>query len=118
MLQVWEPNTLPLPGVIISEAPKAETKEIAKTHKVREFAIPQSILDINDNFPKGQVIKYFPCQGNGLIKDRNGHEIIFDMSEFDFVGEKGKTNLEIGSHVGYDVSRTGTGLRVKKLKIY
>ena len=76
------------------------------------------IVDVDDNFTKGQVVRYFQHQGYGFILDQNGRELYFKLSELDFVGENKKEALKSGSPVGFDVSITSRGLHVKKLKIY
>lgn len=76
------------------------------------------IPDINDNFSKGRVAKYFPYQGYGFILNGRGRELYFNVKELDFVGEKGIAALSLNVPVGFDVSQTSHGLHVKRLKIY
>jgi len=76
-------------------------------------------VDENDLFPKGEVSSYFPRQGYGFIKDRNGKDVYFKLEELDFVGPKAdKSYLSVGSKVGYDISCTSHGPHVRVLKIY
>lgn len=76
------------------------------------------MVDVEDNFPKGRIVKYFPHQRYGFIADRTGREIYFNLNELDFVGPKNKEHIQVGLPVGYDVSRASHGLHVKRLKIY
>jgi cold shock CspA family protein len=115
MLQSWQPNSLPLPyGNLPLELPKKT--ETAAAGLATE--IPLEIINIDDKFPKGRVVKYFPHQGYGFISDRNGKEIYFSLSELDFAGVNGKETLKTGSNVGYDASWTSHGMHVKRMKIY
>lgn len=100
---LWPPNALPIP--VISEEAEHEPKK------------PVSV-DMSDNFPKGEIIKFFTHQGYGFMKDRVGRQIYFNVAEMDFVGLKGKDALSEGLTVGYDLSYTDKGLHVKKMKVY
>lgn len=81
--------------------------------------VQETVVDTNDLFPKGEVVSYFPRQGYGYIKDRNGNEVIFKLDEMYLVGPKAdKTYLSVGSKVGYDISCTSKGPHVRTLKIY
>ena len=94
------PNWLPLP-----QAGLAKTQEM--------------VVDTNDLFPKGEVVSYFPRQGYGFIKDRNGNEVYFKLEELRLVGPKAdKTYISVGSKVGYDISCTSKGPHVRTLKVY
>lgn len=76
-------------------------------------------MNENDRFPRGQVIKFFPDQDYGFIKDQHGHDIYFNINEMDFVGPKDKRDfIKAGVKIGYDVSWTSKGLHVRKMKIY
>ncbi len=117
MLQVWQPNTLPLPYPVVDLAPSAAIPGAVPPSAPIETMSP-ILVDVNDNFPKAQVAKYFLHQRYGFIVDAKGREIYFNLNELDFVGAKGKADLKVGIPVGYDVSWTSHGLHVKKLKIY
>lgn len=94
------PNWLPLPQTGLAKA-------------------QETVVDTNDLFPKGEVVSYFPKQGYGFIKDRNGNEVIFKLEELDLVGPKSdKTCISVGSKVGYDISCTSHGPHVRALKVY
>lgn len=115
MLQVWQPNTLPLPcgsGAPVEGKPP-EVPVIPEPPPQQE--IP---ADIDDNFPKGRIVKYFPHQGYGFILSRAGKEIYFNISEVDFVAGRTVESIHVGSIVGFDVSWTSHGLHVKRLKVY
>ena len=129
MLQARQPNSLPVPSGAwlqavkdqVTEQLQASTSPLQPLQPQQQFKIepiPQAIFDINDNFPKGQIVRFFPYQGYGFMRGKHGREIYFNISELDFVGTKGKEALAIGTPVGYDVSHTSHGLHVKKLKIY
>ena len=122
MLISWIPNTLPLPSVALLDAlAQAVPQEAAVSAEVPvEPPAPQEdiIVDEHDNFPKGRVTKFFPFQRYGFIQGRSGKEIFFNLSELDFIGQKGRESLKSGSAVGYDVSWTSRGLHVKKMKVY
>ena len=119
MLQVWQPNTIPLPYPAAQVFQQAQTNATSGSASIAqvETALPVTV-DMNDLFPKAQVSKYFQFQRYGFIMDARGKEIFFNLQELDFVGAKGKEDLKVGAHVGYDVSWTSSGLHVKKLKIY
>lgn len=95
------PNWLPLPqGGLTKKAAEVE-------------------VDENDLFPKGEVISFYPHQGYGFIKDRNGNEVYFKLEELDLVGPKAdKTHITVGAKVGYDLSCTSHGPHIRTLKIY
>ncbi len=93
-------NWLPLPQAGLTRA--VETK-----------------VDENDLFPKGEVASYFPRQGYGFIKDRNGNEVYFKLDELELVGPKADKNyISVGAKIGYDISCTSKGPHVRALKIY
>lgn len=122
MLQVWIPNTLPLPY----SWPKTSAAGAVQAQSMPQAEVgvqPQPeplppMVEVNDNFPKGRVARYFSHQRYGFIVGRNGREIYFNLSEIDFVGPKSEGDIQAGLPVGYDVSNTSNGLHVKKLKIY
>jgi len=100
---LWPANSLPIPFLRITGDEK---------HSVE----PEVIVD--DNFPKGRIVKYLPNQGYGYIKDRVGREILFNINELDFIGVKGKDAIKEGATIGYDICYSGRALHVKKMKIY
>ncbi|PIR20900.1 MAG: hypothetical protein COV45_03280 [Deltaproteobacteria bacterium CG11_big_fil_rev_8_21_14_0_20_47_16] len=100
----WTANQAPLPTAIVVTA-SADT-------------VP-SFVDENDNFSKGVITKYFQSQSYGFVQDRLGRELFFHVDEMDFCGTKNhRKYLTVGAHIGYDVSRTSHGLRIKRIKIY
>lgn len=116
MLQIWPPNTLPLPYPMAAVSAVEET--IPTVSSITPPPLPQVIVDIADNFSKGRVVKFFPYQGYGFITDRNGREVYFNLLEMDFAGAKGKEAIAVGAPVGYDVAWTSQGLHVKKMRVY
>lgn len=103
-VKLWPVNSLPVPFPAVFE-------------RAEEVSAPPEI-DVNDNFPKGRVFKYFPNQGIGYIKDRSEREIFFNLDEMGFAGSKGKDSIKEGAVVGYDLSQSGRGLHVRKMKVY
>lgn len=120
MLQSWIPNTLPLPyaAAVAVQAASAEPVAGEIIQPSPPMPIIEQQIDENDMFPKGKVSKFFPYQGYGYIITRSGKEIYFNFEEADMVGPKGQADLQTGCVVGYDMSYTSHGLRVKKMKIY
>ncbi|MBI4211847.1 MAG: hypothetical protein HY540_04335 [Deltaproteobacteria bacterium] len=86
-------------------------------HRLGEVAQVQ-MVDEQDAFSKGTIIKYYPRQGFGLLENVRGEHISFSLAELDVVGPKDKKSLKRGLRVGYDVGWTSKGLHVSKLKIY
>ena len=103
-IRLWPANTLPVPFLAEFEEEKGPAAS--------------SVVVVDDNFPKGEVLKYFPNQGYGFVKDRVGREVYFNLSEMGFVGFKGRDEIKEGQVVGYDLSHSGRGLHIKKMKIY
>ena len=96
------PNWLPLP-------------QASFVKKVTE----EAPVEVNDLFPKGEVVTFYPHQGYGYIKDRQGQEILFRLEELELIGPKGdKKHITVGARVGYDVSCTSSGPHVRVLKVY
>lgn len=80
---------------------------------------PLAAVDENDNFSKGVVTKYFQNQSYGFVRDHLNRELFFHVDEMDFCGVKNsKKFITVGARVGYDISRTSHGLRIKRIKIY
>lgn len=102
-VRLWPANALPVPLGIIQ---KEKEENVSVT------------VDVDDNFPKGKIYKYFPNQKYGFIKDRIGREIYFHLDEMEFVGSKKEESLKAGSAVGYDLVHSGRGLHVKRIKVY
>lgn len=101
---LWPANRLPVPA--------GATIRI----EVEEKAV--QVVDENDNFPKGEIIRYFPNQGHGFIKDKAGNEVFFNLDEMNITGQKDRGAIEVGVKVGYDIARSGRDLHVKTMKIY
>ena len=98
--QTRPPNWLPLPGVGAGDV-----------HSI--------VVDENDDFSKGEVVKLYPNQGYGLIRTAFGKEAYFNLRELDLVGAKAdRRYLKVGARVGYDLSWTSSGQHVTRLKIY
>lgn len=118
-VQKMAPNTLPLPFMAQFEGGKqpesTENQERAIAHE--PLIIPDSI-DMNDRFPKGRIVKYFKEQRYGFIHDQTGREIFFSLEEMDIVDHRSREDIRVGTIIGYDLSRTSRGLRVKRMKIY
>lgn len=101
-LMTCTPNFLPIPNVVgaVVQAPLAATDE-------------------NDMFSKGVITKYFQNQSYGFVKDHLNRELFFHVDEMDFCGVKNnKKFITVGGRVGFDISRTSHGLRIKRIKIY
>ena len=98
------PNWLPVPHLLGGRA---------------QGFVEEAVIDPNDLFPKGQIVKYFQDQDYGFIKDQRGHDVYFNVNEMDLLGPRGKKeNLKAGLKVGYDVSQTSKGLHVRRMKVY
>lgn len=82
--------------------------------EAREIHVSQ-----DDLFPKGEIVKFFPGQEYGFIKDQHGRDIYFHLNELDLVGpKKAKSFIKVGAKIGYDLSWTSHGQHVRRLKIY
>lgn len=80
---------------------------------------PVPTVDENDNFSKGVITKYFQNQSYGFVRDHLNRELFFHVDEMDFCGVKNnKKFITVGGRVGFDISRTSHGLRIKRIKIY
>lgn len=96
-----QPNWLPLPCEIAGKAP------------IEEAPVE------DDLFTKGEVVAYYPRQGFGVVKGKNGEELPFRLTEVSIVDAHGHMkDLCEGRHVGYDVSWTAGGPHISRLKIY
>ena len=72
-----------------------------------------------DLFPKGEIVKYFPNQEYGFIRDQHGKDVYFHLGEIDYVGPKNaKHFIKVGAKIGYDLSWTSHGQHVRRIKIY
>ncbi|PIR17773.1 MAG: hypothetical protein COV46_02690 [Deltaproteobacteria bacterium CG11_big_fil_rev_8_21_14_0_20_49_13] len=128
MLQIWKLNTIPLPYPLQVAGPSADlpSEHADATADPAAHQIPVEMdpvvlppmVEVDDLFPKGRIVRFFPHQGYGFITDRNGKQVYFNLNEIDFVGSKSKDDIKIGIPIGYDVSHTSHGLHVKKIKIY
>lgn len=102
-LSAWTANQLPLPSSAAAAV----------------FADSVATVEENDLFSKGVVTKYFQNQSYGFVRDHLNRELFFHVDEMDFCGAKNnKKFIAVGARVGYDISRTSHGLRIKRIKIY
>jgi len=111
-----EPNTLPLSFIATPSA--VAIQEVVAPAKSMMTPIPTDIAAIDDRFPKGRIVKYFKEQRYGFIMDQHQKEVFFSLEEMDILGGKKESHVKVGQFVGYDVSRTSRGLRIKRMKIY
>lgn len=83
-------------------------------------AIPEPDTTIGtDLFPKGDIVKFFPNQAYGFMRDHIGRELFFHLDEVDLLGPRGRREfIRVGLRVGFDCCRTSHGLRVKRMKVY
>lgn len=103
VLSAWPANQMPLPASAASAV----------------FADSIPTVEEADLFSKGVVTKYFQNQSYGFVRDQLGRELFFHVDEMDFCGAKNnKKFIAVGARVGYDISRTSHGLRIKRIKIY
>lgn len=102
-------------------------KDLVKKRRSNWLPIPRPLqiapeeikVSEDDLFPKGEVVKFFPGQDYGFIKDQHGRDIYFHLSELDFVGPKNsRSHIKVGAKIGYDLSWTSHGQHVRKIKIY
>lgn len=101
-LQAMACNSLPVPALAL-----------------RGVVEETTINERDDRFPKGRIVKFFPNQFYGFVRDQIGRELFFHVDEIDLLGPRGrKEHIRIGAEVGYDCCRTSHGLRVKRMKIY
>lgn len=101
MGQLWAANTIPVPAAVSRTEGRAEAAPAA------------------DLFSKGEVVKFFPQQSYGFVRDHIGRELFFHVDEIDLLGPKNKKDfIHVGAKIGYDCCRTPHGLRVKRMKIY
>lgn len=101
-LQVRFPNWLPFPG-----------------RRLQAPVEMEPAVDEHDLFAKAEIIRYYPNQGYGFLKNTRGEDIFFRVAELDLVGPKGhKKYLRVGRRVGIDVGWTSRGLHVSKMKVY
>jgi len=105
-IRLIPPNTLPVPYPL--ETVSTEDQQTAG----------ETVVEINDNFPKGRVEKYSPRQGGGFIRSHAGHLLPFSIRDVRFAGQKGADLLKEGAIVGYDICRSGSNLRISRIKIY
>ncbi len=105
-LSAWPANQIPVPNAVVAGA-GAVTAE------------PLSEADANDLFSKGVITKYFQNQSYGFVRDHLNRELFFHVDEMDFCGPKNsKKFITVGGRVGFDISRTSHGLRIKRIKLY
>ncbi len=102
-----------------SDQHKARSPNWLPVPKPLGIDLPEIGVSDNDQFAKGEVVKFYYNQGLGFVKDNNQREISFNLAEIELVGPKNsKDYIKVGGRVGFDVSRSGNGLRIIKLKIY
>ena len=76
-------------------------------------------VEEDDLFSKGEVVKFFPKQGWGYIRNRMGIQMRFDVGEIEFAGEKRDARyISKGKKVGYDMALSDKGCAVTKIKVY
>ena len=81
--------------------------------------LPEITVSDEDFFPKGEVVKYYKNIHIGVLKNSQGKDLEFDLSEIELVGPKASSAyIKEGTRVGYDVSHTSNGIKVTMLKIY
>lgn len=101
-LSAWPANQIPVPNAVVGVV-----------------SAPLSAADENDMFSKGVITKYFQNQSYGFVRDHLDRELFFHVDEMDFCGPKNsKKFITVGGRVGYDISRTSHGLRIKRIKLY
>lgn len=101
-LTAWPANQIPVPNAVAGVV-----------------AAPLSAADENDLFSKGVITKYFQNQSYGFVRDHLNRELFFHVDEMDFCGPKNsKKFITVGGRVGFDISRTSHGLRIKRIKLY
>lgn len=98
----------------MSEDHEKPTESISPTGVPPDSESPET----EEKFPHGKVVRFFPQNRYGFIKDRVGRDVYFNLDELRFVGEKDRRHLKEGIEVGYDVGWTSHGLHVTKMKIY
>jgi hypothetical protein len=95
-----QPNWLPLPQPL-------------------NIDLPEISVSRDDMFPKGEITSFYQNLGIGKIVDTVGREIPFDLKELYLVGPKNRKDyIKIGGKVGFDISRSGKGLRIITMKVY
>lgn len=109
-LRSYKPNTVPVPANALRSGAASEAG-IVKSVVVEPTR--------DDRFPKGKIIKFFPNLSYGFVRDQIDRELFFHVDEIDLLGPRGRKEfIRIGAEVGYDICRTSSGLRVKRMKIY
>lgn len=89
------------------------------TLRLAKVDAEQMIVSEDDLFPKGEIIKFFPGQDYGFVRDQHGRDVYFHLGELDFVGPKNsKQYIKVGAKIGYDLSWTSHGQHVRRIKIY
>lgn len=71
----------------------------------------------DDKLFKGEVVEYFPRQGIGTVRAFSGTEYAFTVTELDRHDTK-PLQLKVGCKVGFDLSQSALGLRIKRMKVY
>lgn len=84
---------------------------------VTDAPLESELPDSEEKFPHGKVIRFFPQNRYGFLKDRIGRDLYFNLDEVRFVGLKDHRDLREGMEVGYDLGWTSHGLHVTKMKI-
>lgn len=97
-LRVRQANWLPLPEGAAMVAPTEE--------------------EVADLFPKGEVSEFLPHLKCGKIKTQAGIELPFDTNLLEIIPPQNAADIKVGMKVGYDVSRTSSGTRISRMRIY
>jgi hypothetical protein len=73
-------------------------------------------VDDADFFSKGEVEAFYPQQGRGVVRCRQGTTLSFTIAEIHVLGDA--SQIEAGMPIGFDASCTSKGRRITKLKVY
>ena len=75
----------------------------------------EALRSMKLRYPVGEITDYFPEKGYGFIKSERGEKIFFFLPEVDTIGLH-LEDVRLGLKVGYDVSVTGKGRRVSRMR--
>jgi cold shock CspA family protein len=76
----------------------------------------KALKDMKLTYPEGEITNFFPDKGYGFITNEKGEKIFFFLPEVDTMGCR-VNDIRKGMRVGYDVSLTGKGRRISRMKI-